>query len=433
MKWPRPKWLPSLHDPGPPRLWRIGYALAACFAVAVAGLAALWLAAVALLNYPRLPHSKAISLHDTVGVAQLVFASVAGAGALVALVMAYRRQRVAETATAHDRTRVLNERFTTIAAQLGDDQPAVRLAGVHAMAGLADDWEENRQTCINVLCAYLRMPYEPDPGDEAATAERLAFRASREVRRTVIGVIAAHLSNDAAVSWQGLNFDFTGVVFDGGSFDDATFSGPSRVSFRDATFSGGRVSFVGATFSGDTVSFRGATFSGGRLIFRDATFSGRRVSFDVATFSGGTVNFDGATFSNGRVSFDAATFSGGTVSFVGATFSNGRVSFDAATFSGGRVSFVGATFCGGRVSFQSGSPRSPAAGSASMAPRFPAARSTSAAPRSPAAGSASMAPRFPAARSTSAAPRSPAARSTSVPPTGHIRRASTGRTRHHRG
>jgi len=44
-------------------------------------------------------------------VAQLVFASVAGAGALVALVVAYRRQRVGEAATAHDRIRVLNERF----------------------------------------------------------------------------------------------------------------------------------------------------------------------------------------------------------------------------------------------------------------------------------------------------------------------------------
>src|SRR6266542_2737371 len=74
----RPKWLPSLHDPGPLRLWRIGYALAACFAAAVAMLAALWLAARALLHYPALPHSHVISVHDTVGVAQLVFASVAG-------------------------------------------------------------------------------------------------------------------------------------------------------------------------------------------------------------------------------------------------------------------------------------------------------------------------------------------------------------------
>jgi hypothetical protein len=71
-----------------------------CFAVAVAGLVTLWLAALTLLNHPALPHSKVISLHDTVGVAQLVFASVAGVGALVALVVAYRRQRVAETTAA---------------------------------------------------------------------------------------------------------------------------------------------------------------------------------------------------------------------------------------------------------------------------------------------------------------------------------------------
>ena len=83
---------------------------------------------------------------------------------------------------AEQRTRTLNERFATAAGQLGSDKPpAVRLAGVYAMAGLADDWAENRQTCVDVLCAYLRMPYEPDPGDEAPGPERLAFRASREV------------------------------------------------------------------------------------------------------------------------------------------------------------------------------------------------------------------------------------------------------------
>jgi hypothetical protein len=55
---------------------------------------------------------------------------------------------------AEQRTRTLNERFTTAAEQLGSDKPAVRLAGVYAMAaGLADDWEENRQTCVDVLCA----------------------------------------------------------------------------------------------------------------------------------------------------------------------------------------------------------------------------------------------------------------------------------------
>ena len=98
---------------------------------------------------------------------------------------------------AEQRTRTLNERFATAAEQLGDDKPpAVRLAGVYAMAGLADDWPENRQTCVDVLCGYLRMPYEPDPGQEAPEPERLAFRASREVRHTVIRVITAHLQKD---------------------------------------------------------------------------------------------------------------------------------------------------------------------------------------------------------------------------------------------
>jgi hypothetical protein len=50
---------------------------------------------------------------------------------------------------AEQRTRTLNERFATAAEQLGSDKPAVRQAGVYAMAGLADDWEENVQTCVD--------------------------------------------------------------------------------------------------------------------------------------------------------------------------------------------------------------------------------------------------------------------------------------------
>jgi hypothetical protein len=152
---------------------------------------------------------------------------------------------------AEQRTRTLNERFATAAEQLGSDKPAVRLAGVYAMAGLADDWEENRQTCVDVLCAYLRMPYEPDPGADAAEPQRLAFQAIREARHAVIRVIAAHLKKEAATSWQGLNLDFTGVVFDGGDF-------------REVQFSGGTVNFVNAQFSGSKVYFGHAQFTGGR-------------------------------------------------------------------------------------------------------------------------------------------------------------------------
>jgi uncharacterized protein YjbI with pentapeptide repeats len=297
---------------------------------------------------------------------------------------------------AEQRTRTLNERFATAAGQLGDDRPpTVRLAGVYAMAGLADDWPKNQQTCVDVLCGYLRMPYEPDPGPDALEPELLAFRASREVRHTVIRVITAHLQPDGKRAaylqdWRGRRLDFTGAVFDGGSFGGAEFSG-GLVNFGGAEFRGGLVSFGGAKFrgglvnfdraeflsgevsfegaevgsdqmSGDLttddpmrvglVSFDNAKFSGGQVSF-GAKFRGGLVSFRGAEFSGGQVNFRSAEFSRGPVIFDNAKFlSGGQVSFDGARFlSDGQVSFGGAVFSGGLVSFGGAQFSGGRVDF----------------------------------------------------------------------------------
>jgi uncharacterized protein YjbI with pentapeptide repeats len=254
---------------------------------------------------------------------------------------------------AEQRTRTLNERFATAADQLGSDKSAaVRLAGVYAMAGLADDWEANRQTCVDVLCAYLRMPYESNPGEDAAEPDRLAFRASREVRHTVIRVIGAHLKDGAAVSWQGLDFDFTGVVFDGGDFSGARFSG-GTVTFFGASFPGNdtdEVVFDDAEFSGGDVSFAGAKFSGGAVTFFRAVFSGGSISFDDAKFTDGQVTFGDAQFSGGDVSFDLAKFSGGTVSF-GSEFSGATVSFELAQFSAGMLNLAGAGFSGSSVSF----------------------------------------------------------------------------------
>ena len=275
--------------------------------------------------------------------------------------LGHQREQLDRT-LAEQRARTLNERFATAAEQLGSDKPAVRLAGVYSMAGLADDWEENRQTCVDVLCAYLRMPYQPDPGQNVPELQRLAFQAIREVRYTVIRVITAHLREDAAVSWQGLNFDFTGVVFDGGDFSDAQFSGGTvdfrsaqfsggTVDFRSAQFSGGLVVFTGAQFSGGTVDFRSAQFSGGLVDFTGAQFSGGTVDFTGAQFSGGPVDFSDTHFSGGRVSFGVARFSGSTVTFRNAWFSDGEIVF-GAFFSGGTVDFHFAYFSGGTVDFR---------------------------------------------------------------------------------
>ena len=174
--------------------------------------------------------------------------------------------------------------------------------------------------------AYLRLPYDPDPGYDAKPARRTAYRTNREVRHTVIRVITAHLRREAAVSWQGLSFDFTGVVFDGGDF-------------HEAQFSSGIMLFAGAEFSGGHVDFRWAVFSGGGIVFDNARFSGGMVDFYGAVFSGGQVRFLNAGISDGEVSFDRAKFSGGQVRFPGTRFSGGQVSFADAVFSGGQVDF----------------------------------------------------------------------------------------------
>ena len=291
---------------------------------------------------------------------QLVLTLIGGIGAAILVVVAYRRQRDLETAR-------FDDRFAAAAAQLGADTAAERLAGVYAMAALADTWEQHRQQCINVLCAYLRLPYDPGAGLLAEVVsehtwpvgtgtgkETRTYRSlpnDREVRHTIIRVITEHLRDTAATSWQGHDFDFTGAVFDGGDFTGAHFTG-GQVSFDGANFSVGQVSFDGAHFAGGQVSFGGARFSGGRVSFDGAHFAGGQVWFSRVTFAGGRVSFGGATFLGGRVSFDWAMFVGGLVSFGGATFSGGEVSFDWAMFFDGLVSFFKTTFAGGQVSFK---------------------------------------------------------------------------------
>jgi uncharacterized protein YjbI with pentapeptide repeats len=290
-------------------------------------------------------------------VATFLTVVAAAGGAVLAGAIAYfgtRRQvRVVQHEGQADRNlqeqEALTHRFASASEQLGHDAAAVRLAGMSALARLADEWKTGRQMCIDVLCAYLRMPYEPQ---KAPSGEK-------EVRLTAARSIAERLRNR---TWEGFDFDLTGALFDGHvSFDEASFSRgrfsfsraqfSADVSFYKAQFSAGGVSFLGAQFSAGQVSFDHAQFSGGNIWFNKSQFSGGGVSFSGAEFSGGDVLFSGAQFSAGQVSFDHAQFSGGKVWFSGAEFSGGNVLFLGAQFSGGDVWFNKAHFSAGKVWF----------------------------------------------------------------------------------
>ncbi|WP_432938843.1 pentapeptide repeat-containing protein [Kribbella sp. CA-253562] len=286
----------------------------------------------------------------------------AGVGASVALIIGYQRARVEEAGSHRDDRRLFSSRYQDAADLLGHDKAAVRLAGVYAMSRLADDWSEQRQQCIDVLCAYLRLPYDPAGGDAG----------EREVRLTVVRLIGAHLQPSATRPWHGHDLDFTGAVFDGGDFSGAVFSGGVR--FAGAVFAGSPVDFTGAEFADGTVDFTGARFSEGSLNFRAARFTGSTVrftdvqfasgvlSFRRAHFAAGTVNFSGrsflldksrdTTFCGSLVNFARANFAGGRVDFRHTKFTAGSVGFLSATFSGSIVDFTGAVFAGTTVNFR---------------------------------------------------------------------------------
>lgn len=135
-------------------------------------------------------------------------ATVAGVlGAVFAILYAYRKQRVEESDSRRKDSELLSKRFQEAANQLGHERPPVRLAGVYAMSKLADDWPEQRQECVDVLCAYLRLP-SPD----GASAEET--ESDGVVRRAIFDQIRLKTDRDlpGRQSWSDLRLDLSGIV-----------------------------------------------------------------------------------------------------------------------------------------------------------------------------------------------------------------------------
>ncbi|MFK0245381.1 pentapeptide repeat-containing protein [Amycolatopsis azurea] len=243
---------------------------------------------------------------------------VLGGGGAVALYLAARRQRsqeialrqketdqrlavaVAEDSRADALERRLTEQYTRAADQLGNDKAPVRLAGLYALERLAQDNPGQRQMVVNVVCAYLRMPFAAPRNDDQA--EEL------QVRKTAQQVLLGHLNHaDDARFWPGTDIDLSGAML-------VDFE-LSRCLVRTARFTGTR--FVGEAWFTES-------FFSGFTTFKDARFTGL-ASFDDASFEGDAwfvnARFTGdAQFS--RVKFEEIAY------FTGASFRGGAVFMD---------------------------------------------------------------------------------------------------------
>jgi uncharacterized protein YjbI with pentapeptide repeats len=293
--------------------------------------------------------------------------AVAGAVGLAVFWLGIRRQLLAErTQSEVERAQQVSEydaseRRTTelymkAADQLDSEKAAVRLAGLYAFERLAQSDPRHRQTIVEVLCAFLRMPFAPPPyrkataattsdivnaiasGASVSLSEMLQRQPSetdeaqyenQEVRMAAQRILQRNLQQDGG--WEGVaidlsgaslvDFDFSGVRVAGARFSDSRFHG--RTSFSGAHFNGPS-DFTGSVFDCpqefEAPSFDGAVFT------QEARFT---QSFSTKGWS-----FRGATFHENLRFFNSYLESGdfeGAEFYKGTNFSHGG--FGTANFS----------------------------------------------------------------------------------------------------
>jgi hypothetical protein len=131
--------------------------------VATAALAVLALSVVLLVwPFPLIRADTAAAQLEALKVALAIGAGTAG---LATVLLAARRQVHSEYTQSmvelDASERRITDLYTKAVDQLGSERPATRLGALYALQRLAASSPEQRQTIVNVICAYLRMPYVP--------------------------------------------------------------------------------------------------------------------------------------------------------------------------------------------------------------------------------------------------------------------------------
>lgn len=264
-----------------------------------------------VLGEPKLPNTTAFSTTELFDLLKIALSVVAGFGGVVALTVAYRKQHVAEATHRlalkqedREQGKLLYERFITASANLGEDKFPSRLAGVHTLAALADQSEELRQQCIDVLCGYLRTSLREDG------------RAEHEVRRAALTILLKWMGNkrvdlraaefrDVDLHQQpstwAINFDGAAFTGEHTRFDEISFTG--EASFVETRFEADYTTFRESWF--EAVSFLGATFKG-EVDFTLMRCPAGRMNFTQVDAVGATFDFTGAQVPNGVLNFGEA-------------------------------------------------------------------------------------------------------------------------------
>nr|WP_238412620.1 pentapeptide repeat-containing protein [Saccharothrix deserti] len=233
------------------------------------------------------------------------------------------RQKLEDARAEHDRSRVADERFARSVELLGHDAEQVRVGAMHALGGLARSRVEYTQTVLDVLCAYLRRPFDGRPRD-ADGKPKTRDERELEVRLTAQRLIADLLPRADDADAPHYNLDLTRAYLE---YFDLSRRQVGQLLLRSAVLEESN-SFHHTVIHGDAYFTR--TNSEGRLHLHHMVFHGG------AWFSGltctKTTDYTDTKFL-GPNKFAEAAFTG-RVSFEGCEFAE-PIDFQNTRFSAG--------------------------------------------------------------------------------------------------
>ncbi len=241
---------------------------------------------VLLLVEPNAPRSEAVRTGALSGGAVV---------ALYALWLNDRRRRVEESRHELEGDKVADERFARSVELLGNEADQVRVGALHSLVWLAGSTPRYKQTVLDVLCAYLRRPFQhPELSDDPATpytaaASDLDADREREVRLTAQRLIADVLPWGQDQDDGVYHLDLSGARLDHFRLEGRRIG---RLVARRARFHG--VTQLRLLEAAKPVLFTDASFAG-RLDLREAQLRGG-VSFQRTRFADEVV-LDGAAVS----------------------------------------------------------------------------------------------------------------------------------------
>ncbi|KAA9161097.1 hypothetical protein FPZ12_015160 [Amycolatopsis acidicola] len=220
-----------------------------------------------------------------------------------------------------DRSRVVDERFAKAIELLGSEADQVRVGAMHALAGVARSEPEYTQTVLDVLCSYLRRPFENPHLHEESDPEAERELTVRLTAQRLIGDLLTTVDSPG----PGYDLDLTGASLE---YFELTDRKIGTLIMRYATLLSSanlsRSRFTGPAWF--TKAVVGTGRKRGRFRCQGTVFE-ERAWFSGTEF-GSLADFTGTEF-RGEVSFGKAVFAGyvdlradfgATLDFAKATF-----------------------------------------------------------------------------------------------------------------